>query len=56
VQEGKLVVDYRESKPPPGAMVTDALTAPWVIAIVPRSDLPVATHRGEQPAPSVREK
>jgi hypothetical protein len=41
-QNGKLVIDYREISPPPGMMVTQALTAPWTAALIPRSDLPVS--------------
>lgn len=55
-QEGKLVVDYRASKPPPGAMVTDALTAPWAIAIVPRSDSPVVFQDIGQPDQAPRNR
>lgn len=39
---GKLVVVYRESRPRPGAPVLQALTHPWVIAVLPRSSLEVA--------------
>lgn len=41
VLEGPLVIVYRESSPAPGAMVTQALTSPWAVAILPRSELPV---------------
>lgn len=41
VEDGKLVIDYRETTPEPGMMVTQALTHPWVVAVMPRSDLPV---------------
>ena len=41
VQAGALVVDYREIAPPPGALVTQSLTNPWVIAVMPASSLPV---------------
>lgn len=40
-QERKLVVTYREITPAPDMMVTQALTTPWAVAVVPRSDLPV---------------
>jgi hypothetical protein len=56
VQEGKLVVDYHETKPPPDAIVTHALTAPWAIAIVPRSDLPITSRGAEKPNQPLREK
>ncbi len=40
--ERALRVGYRERTPPPGALVTQALTAPFHIIRLPRSDLPVA--------------
>ena len=49
VREGRLVIDYRESSPAPGAMVTQALTSPWVVAIVPRSELPVTANNLNPP-------
>jgi hypothetical protein len=44
-RDGKWVVHYRELAPPPGGMVTQALTQPWAVAIVPRSDLPVVFEK-----------
>ena len=41
VVDGKLVVEYTDGKPSPDAYVTQAITQPWVIAIVPKSSLPV---------------
>jgi|GEM_PF-2564223 len=41
VVDGKLVVEYTDGKPSPDAYVTQAVTQPWVIAIVPKSSLPV---------------
>lgn len=41
----KLVVEYRETTPAPGLMVTQALTSPWAVAIVPRSALPVVAEK-----------
>jgi hypothetical protein len=38
-------VDVGEIKPAPGAMVTQALTAPYVIRIVPHSDRPLMFRR-----------
>ena len=43
--ERELRVGYRERTPPPGALVTQALTAPFHIVRLPRSDLPVVVHR-----------
>ncbi|MDO8542308.1 MAG: protease complex subunit PrcB family protein [Opitutaceae bacterium] len=40
-EEGKLLVDYRQHTPDPDMMVTQALTSPWAIAVLPRSDLPL---------------
>jgi len=70
VREGRLVIDYRESSPAPDAMVTQALTSPWVVAIISRSELPVTANnlnpprsglqpetRGERPvAPGARDE
>ena len=41
VSEYKYVVYYSEGKPSPDSIVTQALTYPWVIAIVPKSELKV---------------
>jgi hypothetical protein len=68
VHEGRLVLDYRESSPAPDAMVTQALTSPWAVAIISRSELLVTANnlnprrsglqpemRGERPvAPGAR--
>lgn len=43
--DGNLVVTYREAAPDPSMMVTQALTAPWAAAIVPRSTLPVVFRK-----------
>ena len=51
---GRFVVTYLESPPPRGAMVTQALTSPWALAVVPRTDLPVDVQPAATPqsAPS----
>jgi hypothetical protein len=49
VHEGRLVMVYRESSPAPDAMVTQALTSPWVVAIVPRSEWPVTANNLNPP-------
>jgi hypothetical protein len=49
-QSGKLLVRYQETAPSPDMMVTQALTAPWAVAIVPRSDLPVAVEKSPSAA------
>lgn len=41
-RDGRFVVTFRESPPPAGTRVTQALTYPWALAVVPRSDLPVS--------------
>lgn len=56
VQEGKLIVEYRETAPEPGMMVTQELTEPWVVAIVPRSDLPVVFRNTGSRRPEARDK
>lgn len=40
-RRGAVRIDYRATTPEPGIMVTQALTHPWVVAVMPRSDLPV---------------
>ena len=40
-ENGKLVVKVKESGPPPGAMVTMALTSPYHVMVVPKTDKPV---------------
>lgn len=40
-RDGRFVVTYRESPPPAGTLVPQALTYPWALVVVPRSDLPV---------------
>lgn len=46
-----LIVSTRETSPPPGAMVTQALTQPWALALVPASDQPVKVRSATRPAP-----
>lgn len=43
-ESGRFVVAYRETKPEPGRIYTQALTNPWAIAMVPRTDLPVVAR------------
>jgi len=67
VQGENYVVTFRETSPGPGDMTTQALTAPWAIALVNRSDLPTvvrnltppegAMQRPENPSrPGARQK
>lgn len=56
VQDGKYVVEYRETAPEPGTMVTQELTTPWTLAVVPKSDLPVEFRRAGQERPSRQTK
>lgn len=44
-EERKLIVTYREKTPDPDMMVTQALTTPWAVAIVARSDLPIESRK-----------
>ena len=41
VDQDNLVVVYEEQAPGPDQFVTQALTTPWVVAVVPLSDRPV---------------
>ena len=41
VEKDSLVVVYEEQAPGPDKFVTEALTTPWVVAVVPLSDRPV---------------
>ena len=56
VEEGQLVIQFRETAPEPGMMVTQALSSPWAIALVPRTDLPVVFENIGTRQPSRREK
>jgi hypothetical protein len=56
VQNDQLVVEYRERSPEPGEMVTQALTSPWVIAVVPRTDQPVIFLPANARQPSRQDK
>ena len=40
-QNGKVTVKVKESSPPPGAIVTTALTSPYHVVVVAKSDKPV---------------
>jgi hypothetical protein len=40
-QNGKVTVKVKESSPPPDAIVTMALTSPYHVVVVPKSDKPV---------------
>lgn len=44
-REGQLVISYQETVPGPGDYVTQALTAPYHIKVIPRSELPVVFER-----------
>jgi hypothetical protein len=54
--DGQLVVTYQESAPPPGSMVTQALTYPWTLAVLPRSPLPVRFRPAQPTQPSPAQK
>ena len=44
VQDEKLVVIYTDGKPSPKTFVTQAITKPWVVALVPKTSLPVVAQ------------
>jgi hypothetical protein len=44
-QDGKRVIEYHEAAPQPGMMVTQELTTPWALGIIPRSDEPVTFEK-----------
>ena len=44
-RDGKLIVTYRETVPGPGAISAQVLTAPYHIAAVPKSALPVTFEK-----------
>jgi hypothetical protein len=41
IRSEQLVIIYNEGKPPRDAMVSQAFTKPWVVAVVPKTALPV---------------
>ncbi|MDZ4815018.1 MAG: protease complex subunit PrcB family protein [Verrucomicrobiota bacterium] len=41
VIEDKLIIEYTDGNPTPETFTTQAITYPWVIAIVPKSKLPI---------------
>jgi hypothetical protein len=45
----QLVLNYREEKPAPGAMVTQVISSPWAVAIISSVNQPIATR---QPPPA----
>lgn len=45
IEQGDLVVELNFGAPAPGAMTTMALTSPWLILRVPRSDVPAVWFR-----------
>ncbi len=51
---GEFRVTYQETRPPAGAVVTQALSQPWALVVVPRSDLPVRAVPAAAPAPADR--
>lgn len=49
VREGQFVVAYTDGRPSPEMFVTQALTQPWVVGLVPATSLPVAIEeQGEE--------
>jgi hypothetical protein len=56
VEAGKLTIDYRETAPEPGGMVTQALAYPWYVKVVPRVELPTTIRKVDRRGPSRAEK
>jgi hypothetical protein len=48
IRRDQLVIIYNEGKPSRDAMVIQALTKPWVVAIVPKTSLPVVIEPERQ--------
>lgn len=46
-EDKNLVLEYSERKPAPEQYVTQALTSPWVMVLLPRTDLRVITREGK---------
>lgn len=44
IEKRQLVVECRETRPAPGAIVTQEITTPWVAAFVARTSLPVVVR------------
>lgn len=43
-RQGRYVVEVDEIRPAPGAFVTQALTAPWLVLVFPRPGLPIVVE------------
>lgn len=41
-RDGFMVVRFQETRPAPDAMVTMALTSPYLVRLIPKTDLPIA--------------
>jgi hypothetical protein len=56
VEDGPVfyTIDVKEKKPAPGAMVTQALTTPYVVRILPLSDRPVIFRRTDTAQGQIR--
>lgn len=54
----QVVIEYREITPPRGAAVPQVLTAPWAVAVIPATPLPIVfrslSTRGPDPTPDGR--
>lgn len=46
---GNILIEYRELAPAPDQMVTQALTSPWLVLVLPASERPVVVRK--VPAP-----
>ncbi len=47
-QDGVLTIAWRELRPAPRAIVTQAFTSPWVIRLLPRTERPVAFKQAHE--------
>jgi hypothetical protein len=53
-ESDQLVVEYRENTPPRGAAVPQVLTAPWAVAVVSSTGVPIVFRRLSQPGAAQR--
>jgi hypothetical protein len=50
-EDKHLVLEYVEHEPAPDRYVTQALTTPWVMVLLPRTDLRVVTREASVSRP-----
>ena len=49
-ENNRIVLEYIEHEPAPEQFVTQALATPWVMVLLPRSELRVVTRKASDPA------